>query len=60
MKSLNRRKFLSLLSSSALIASLPLITGCETFEPIAFNTGRTVSPPIGCTELLARDQQGDC
>ena len=60
MKSLKRRKFLSLLSGTMLMASLPLLSGCQPFEPIPFNTGRTVSPPIGCTELLARDSQGDC
>jgi len=60
MKSFKRRKFLSLLSSTVLIASLPIISGCQPLEPKAFSTGRTVLPPIGCTELLARDQQGDC
>jgi hypothetical protein len=39
---------------------LPVISGCQGFEPKPFVTGRTITPPQGCTELLKRDQRGDC
>ncbi|QQD17110.1 hypothetical protein I6N98_12115 [Spongiibacter nanhainus] len=44
-----------------LIAGLPLAsTACSQFEAKPFKTGSVVSPPLGCTELLARDSRGDC
>jgi hypothetical protein len=65
MKPIARRQFLQLLTSTFIAASLPVISGCQSitssaFQPKPFITGRTITPPQGCSELLKRDQQGDC
>ncbi len=61
MKTIKRRQFLGLLASTLIAASLPTLTGCQSgFQPKPFMTGRTITPPQGCTELLQRDHRGDC
>lgn len=55
-----RRHFCRQLGSLLLIGSLPGLAACNNFEPRPFHTGRTVTPPQGCTELLQRDPDGDC
>ena len=60
MNSLKRRQLLGLFASTVVVASLPTLTACQGLPPKPFTTGRTVTPPQGCTELRQRDQQGDC
>lgn len=62
---MNRRQFISTLTTVAVIAALPAVSGCQSLQalslqPKAFVTGRTITPPQGCTELLKNDPAGDC
>lgn len=58
---LQRRQLNRGIFSLLLMTALPLaVTGCTQFEAKPFRTGSVVSPPLGCTELLARDRRGDC
>ncbi|WP_101760444.1 hypothetical protein [Oceanicoccus sp. KOV_DT_Chl] len=60
MTKVTRRQLTHLLTGGLILASLPALTACQGFTPQPFITGRTITPPQGCTELLARDQRGDC
>lgn len=55
-----RRQFCRSLGALLLIGSLPGLVACNNFGPKPFITGRTVTAPQGCTELLQRDPRGDC
>ena len=60
MPALSRRQLIKGLLTLSVSASLPGLTACNSLQPKPFATGRTITPPQGCTELLARDQRGDC
>lgn len=56
-----RRQFVTTLAiTMAATANLTALSACQGIQPRPFTTGRTITPPQGCTELLKRDQQGDC
>lgn len=61
---MQRRAFLQLLGGAAALTGTTLVlgtmTGCASFEPRPFISGRAVAAPKGCQDLLARDPQGDC
>jgi hypothetical protein len=57
---MNRRQFLSALAISVSSVSMMTLTGCQSFQPKPFNTGRTITAPQGCSQLLERDERGDC
>ena len=60
----SRRQFLGLLGRAVgrvvTLTVLPGLTACHQFEPKPFMTGDVVKAPLGCQELLQRDQRGDC
>lgn len=57
---LSRRRFCQLLLATAATVATPLLAGCSPFQPLPFVVGEAVPPPLGCSELLARDPRGDC
>lgn len=57
----HRRRFTRHLLSLSLLVGLPAATlGCSHFDAKPFKTGQIMPAPLGCEELLARDQRGDC
>lgn len=61
MKTRSRRQFLKYLTLGTLAAtSLLTLSACQGIQPQPFTTGRTITPPQGCSELLKRDRLGDC
>lgn len=56
----NRRRLCAGIAGLALFIGLPSLPACSSFQPEPFRTGKTVSPPQGCTQLLKRDRRGDC
>ncbi|MBU0539510.1 MAG: twin-arginine translocation signal domain-containing protein [Gammaproteobacteria bacterium] len=62
MKTLNRRRFLANLGIALSAAGLSTLglSACSNIAPQPFHLGKVVKPPLGCQELLARDQRGDC
>ena len=55
-----RRRFCTGIAAALLVLSVPMLPGCNSFQPRPFATGKTVTPPKGCSELLKRDPRGDC
>jgi hypothetical protein len=57
-----RRQLLKWLLYSSLTMSTTTVTGCIQAQPqpVPFQSGEAVTPPLGCTELRANDNQGDC
>ncbi|MBQ0760885.1 MAG: hypothetical protein KBT72_14605 [Zhongshania sp.] len=62
MKTLNRRRFLASLGIALSAAGLSTLglSACSNIPPQPFHLGKVVNAPLGCQELLARDQRGDC
>ncbi len=56
----SRRQFIGLLGGTLTLAILPGLTACHQFVPKPFMAGEEVKAPLGCQELLQRDQRGDC
>ena len=57
-----RRQLLRLSLLSSLIPLALFVTGCSQVakQPVPFQTGEVVMPPLGCTELRENDILGDC
>ena len=57
-----RRQLLRLSLFCSLIPVAVIVTRCSQVaeEPVPFQTGEVVGPPLGCTELRANDRLGDC
>ena len=57
-----RRQFLKLGTQTTLILPTAVVAGClqSPKEPLPFETGEEVSPPLGCTELRQQNSVGDC
>ena len=57
-----RRQLLRLSLFSSLIPIAVILTRCSQVaeEPVPFQTGELVAPPLGCTELRENDSLGDC
>lgn len=60
MITINRRQLLRQFAITAIAINLPAVSGCQTIQPQPFTTGRTITPPQGCSELLTRDARGYC
>ena len=57
----SRRRFFRFFALSSLTLTVPLLLQCTQFpsDPVPFETGQEVPPPIGCTELRSTNRQAD-
>ncbi len=55
-----RREVLRKMGCLGIFLVAPVASVQHSREPVPFQTGQIVSPPIGCTELREADQEGDC
>ena len=54
---MSRRYLLKYLSLAILASSS---VACTSFEPEAFVAGELATPPLGCQQLRADTESGDC
>lgn len=59
---ISRRDFIKYLSGKSVALATVSVAACAQPQqkPRPFRAGDEVSPPLGCSELRANDDNGDC